>query len=134
MTSTLTRTAIRIVVLVAAMAITAGSVAAGDNVKFVNNGAYMHASGTDGTGCIALWVYVARSGTKSAPTTWMNYFLYDRCADQLVGHGDGVVPNTTFKITGNRNTLTVTPSAVAGFNTQGLTGQIKVTVTADGLY
>src|SRR5688500_8064547 len=64
----------------------------------------------------------------------MNYFLYDRCADQKVGHVDGVVPNTTFKITGNRNALTVTPSAVAGFNTQGLTGQIRVTVAADGLY
>ena len=134
MTSILTRNSARIVGLVAVFAITAGSLAAGETVKSTNNGAYMVAQGTDSSGCVSLWLYVGRSGTKAAPTTWMNYSVYDMCAGQSIGSGDGVVPNTTFKITGNRNTLTITPSAVAGFNTQGLTGQIKATVTADGLY
>jgi hypothetical protein len=105
---------------------------AGQVVRSKGNGAYVEAWGTDTTGCVWTYVNVSKGGTKAAPQTWMYYDVYDYCSGQWIAYGGGSISNTSLKVTGTTAKVTMTTSANASFYTEGLTGSVQLTFTADG--
>jgi hypothetical protein len=134
MTSVLVQNTLRILALTTFMsAITTAVGFAEPAAKSKGNGAFMSVWGSDSTGCVWTHVYVSKTGTAAAPQTWMSYDVYDGCAGEWMAYGYGLVANTTFKSTNKTATLVLTPSSNANFVTQGATGSIKLTLTADGV-
>ena len=64
----------------------------------------------------------------------MYYDIYNACTDQWIAWGYGTIPNSALKA-GNKSTgLVITPSTSASFQTDGDTGPIRITLSADGVY
>jgi hypothetical protein len=114
--------------------VTAGRAYAGPPTRFTNNGAYISVYGTDASGCIGFYLNVSRGGTAQAPETWLSYFLYNQCTGEWIGDGAGLIPNSAFRPKPKSATLTITPSNTADFAMNGVSGTVKLTVAADGLF
>jgi hypothetical protein len=55
-------------------------------------------------GCQSVLVDVAAITTNGTTETRLNYLLLNHCTSQLIGRGDGVIPNEDFKVTGGERT------------------------------
>jgi hypothetical protein len=102
-------------------------------VTWKRNGAYINLNTYDGS-CIDMSIYVSRGGTTKAPETYLHYFAWDGCAGQTFAAGQGLIPNTSFKLAKGVATLVFTPNNSATFFAEGALAAIKVTVTPDGVY
>jgi hypothetical protein len=125
-------TRLSIAVLLLSLA-TASRTFAGPPTRFTNNGAYIDVYGTDASGCIEFYLNASRGGTAQAPETWLSYVLYNQCTGELIADGGGLIPNSAFRPKPRSATLTITPSNSANFAMNGITGAVKLTVTADGV-
>jgi len=112
----------------------AGTASAGVVAKFRSNGAFLRAEGYDATGCIWMSVYASKGGSKTSPATWMEYYVYDVCAEQWIAYGNGLIANSALTVRNKVATLQVTPVASADFYAEGQTGTVQLTATADGNY
>ena len=133
MPSTLRRNTHRTAAVTLLMAGMTASAFAGPVTRVKGNGAYLSVSGYDASGCIYSSLTAAKTGTNAAPQTFLYYDMYDLCAGQWIGSGNGYIPNSALKVGNKTATLAVTPSSTADFYTEGLTGPIRLTLKADGV-
>jgi hypothetical protein len=114
-------------------ALTATTAAAGQVARSTGNGTYISVSGSDTSGCIWFYMYASRGGTTQAPQTYVYYDVYNGCSGQWIAYGGGRVANTALKATKKSATLNVTSANNADFYSEGSTGSVTLTITADGL-
>ena len=131
-----TRTAVAVsAVLVMLHSSSMGTISAAPRVaKFKNNGAYINVSGWLANGCTWFYLDAGKSGTTSAPTTYLYYDVRDACSDQWLAYGGGQIANSALTVSKKGATLTLTPAATASFSVEGTTGAIALTLTSDGLF
>jgi len=126
--------ATRVLVLTAAAIALVASVASAEPRKFKANGSYIWVAGSDASGCVWTSISVYRGGTRAQPQTYLNYYSVDVCTWSDLAYGSGAISNASFKTTGKRATLDVTPASVSGFEAVGNTGRIQLTVEADAVW
>jgi hypothetical protein len=102
-------------------------------VKWKGNGAFIDVNVTDGS-CLSMWVYVSKGGPTTAPQTHVYYHVWDQCAMETFAYGEGLIPNTAFKVAKGVATLAFTPKVGATFVATGPLGAITLTVTPNGEY
>ena len=84
-------------------------------------------------GCQSVLVDVAEITRNGTTETHLNYLLLNHCTLQLIGRGDGIIPNEEFKVTGGGAHLSTTVSSRPGLEVIGLTGLIELEWKDDGL-
>jgi hypothetical protein len=102
-------------------------------VKWKANGASIEFSNFDGS-CLSTWLNASKGGPTTAPQTHVYYHVWDECAMQTVAYGEGLIPNTAFKVSTKGATLAFTPKVGATFIATGPLGAITLTVTPNGDY
>jgi hypothetical protein len=133
MTSHTIRRVVRLALCSAVVASLMGSSAAalaGTVVSsFKGQGVFASADGQL-DGCVWFWLSVNRGGAASAPETYLQYGTYDSCTGES-SYGYGRIPNNQFVVSGKRSKLKVNPTASPEMYTEGRTGLIELTWTAD---
>ena len=133
MTLMLMRNTVSTLCLTIAFAVLGASAAHGGEVsRSKGNGSFVSVSGSDASGCVWSYLYVSKGGTSSAPVTWMYYDAYNYCSGEWIAGGEGKIANTALKVTKQGATLNLTAAAASALFTQGVTGPIQLTFTADG--
>jgi hypothetical protein len=109
-------------------------IAAPPTAKFKGNGSYIQVYGSAANGCVWFYLYAGKSGTASAPTTYLYYDMYDSCSGQWSAYGGGQIANSALTVTKKGATLKMTPVDSSSFSVEGASGDVKLTLTADGVY
>src|SRR5687767_5112628 len=79
------------------------------------------------SGCLSM-----QPRAEASLATWMEYYVYDLCAEQWIAYGNGLIANSALTVRNKVATLQVTPVASADFYAEGPTGTVQLTATADG--
>jgi hypothetical protein len=117
-------------ILVAALFVSSASAFAATVVSSFRSKGNFASVGVEYDSCTWMSLWVARSDSSTAPTTYLSYYIYNGCTGES-SWGDGHIRNSDFTVSGKKSRLNTDPAASPNMVTNGQVGRITLTWTAD---